>query len=113
MHLGLDPAANQLREEITEGEPLPGCVSSPVPSLPAASCRVVAVDMESRRLLFHCPPMCAASAALLGAFDEADWERKLPQLADRLAEMGPSHHSRYRVRQGLGPVSCRWHLEPC
>ncbi|KAI7842707.1 hypothetical protein COHA_003638 [Chlorella ohadii] len=37
----------------------------------------------------------SAAAALLSAFDETDWERKLPQLADRLAEMGPSHQSRY------------------
>lgn len=47
-----------------------------------------------------CRPPGAAAAALLGAFDEGDWERKLPQLADRLAEMGPSHNARYRVRHG-------------
>ncbi|PRW60750.1 FAM178A-like isoform X2 [Chlorella sorokiniana] len=66
VHLGLDPAANQLREEITE-----------------------------------------ATAALLGAFDEVDWERKLPQLADRLAEMGPSHHSRYRLLCNLPTAAPR------
>lgn len=35
--------------------------------------------------------------ALLGAFDDSDWQRKLPQLADRLAEMGPSHSARLKV----------------
>ena len=47
------------------------------------------------------PLRSAASAALLRAFDDADWERKLPQLADRLLEMRPSNHLCYRV-QGLG-----------
>jgi len=42
--------------------------------------------------------LAAAVLELLGALDEGDWQRKLPQLAERLADMGPSHHARLKVR---------------
>lgn len=48
-------------------------------------------------------PRAAAVVALLGALDEADWSRKLPQLADRLVEFGPSHVARLKVHLILPP----------
>jgi hypothetical protein len=36
---------------------------------------------------------------LLAAFEEADWQRKLPQLAERLMDMGPSDAARLKARQ--------------
>ena len=35
--------------------------------------------------------------ALLGAFSDADWVAVLPQLADQLADMGPSKRAHLKV----------------
>ncbi|KAL4427733.1 hypothetical protein ABPG75_001831 [Micractinium tetrahymenae] len=43
----------------------------------------------------------AALVELLGALDEPDWQRKLPQLAGRLADMGPSHTARLKLLRKL------------
>lgn len=55
--------------------------------------------------------------ALLGAFDEPDWQRKLPQLAERLVEMGPSHNARFKARRGwavcVGALLAGWVAACC
>ncbi|KAL4856914.1 hypothetical protein ACK3TF_002954 [Chlorella vulgaris] len=38
---------------------------------------------------------------LLAAFEEADWQRKLPQLAERLMDMGPSDAARLKLLKKL------------
>ncbi|KAL4444594.1 hypothetical protein ABPG77_002411 [Micractinium sp. CCAP 211/92] len=43
----------------------------------------------------------AAVAELLDALDASDWQRKLPQLAERLADMGPSHTARLKLLRKL------------
>lgn len=43
----------------------------------------------------------AAIVAILETLDESDWTRKLPQLADRVANMGPSNRARLRLLRFL------------
>lgn len=123
VHMGLDPAANLLHEELAAGgwagrdarlaersrgesqrvcegrrpqrgsecqgpARLPACRRLPPTPAPRLSSLPVCLPPPHRR---------AAVEALLGAFDESDWERKLPQLADRLADMGPSRSARLKV----------------
>lgn len=54
-------------------------------------------------LAFPPPP---AVAELLDALDDSDWQRRLPQLAERLADMGPSHAARLKAR----PPAARGHM---
>jgi hypothetical protein len=74
---------------------LEGARPPPAPSRPL---RLTRAPPLCARALAPRPAPAVVTLALLGAFDEADWLRKLPQLADRLADMGPSHWARIKAR---------------
>ena len=70
-----------------------------------------------------------ATLALLGAFDEGDWQRRLPHMAAELGRQAQSHTAHLKVgaldchpaRSGLGSVGrvqaggrrCSWSLACC
>lgn len=48
-----------------------------------------------------------AAVALLEAFEEVDWQRKLPQLAEGLAERAHSPCAHLRVSKRINPIRFR------
>ena len=91
------------------------CTRHSPPALPPRPCSPPKLAFSPQPLLapqFFCvccrpAPAPAASLALLGVFEEGDWLRKLPQLADRLADTGPSHWARMKASSLASCCCCR------